>query len=249
MRLLILGGTGFLGRHVVEAALACGHAVTTFTRGVTNPDLHPQTERLHGDRLGALDPLRGREWDAVIDTSGQDPRAVEASAAPLAQTPVYCFVSTRSVYADFRPGRRVTLIDARDLAEWMIRLVEARVAGIYNAVGTFTMGEVLLTCACVSNSGATFRWVAEDVLLAAGVAPWTELPVWLPETDEYVGFHSGRIDRALASGLRFRPLADTVAAILKWLATRPADAPWKAGLSLERESSILSAARARMDPS
>lgn len=70
MRVLVLGGTAFLGRHVVAEALAEGHDVTTFTRGHTNPWLFPEAEHLNGDRDGNLSALAGREWDAVIDTSG-----------------------------------------------------------------------------------------------------------------------------------------------------------------------------------
>ncbi|WP_373044881.1 NAD-dependent epimerase/dehydratase family protein [Vulgatibacter sp.] len=100
MRLLVLGGTIFLGRHVVEAALERGHEVTTFTRGTT-PGLFPQVEELHGDRDGRLDALRGRSWDAVIDTSGYVPRVVRQSAALLAgSVGHYVFVSSLSVYPD-----------------------------------------------------------------------------------------------------------------------------------------------------
>ena len=70
MRLLVLGGTKFLGRAIAERALVRGHELTLFTRGQTNPDLFPEAEHLHGDRDGGLAPLEGRRWDAVIDTSG-----------------------------------------------------------------------------------------------------------------------------------------------------------------------------------
>jgi len=76
MRLLILGGPKFLGRHLIEAALARGHAVTLFNRGQTNPELFPEVEKLRGDRNGNLAALRGRRWDAVIDTCGYAPRIV-----------------------------------------------------------------------------------------------------------------------------------------------------------------------------
>lgn len=101
MRLLVLGGTKFLGRAVVEAALARGHAVSTFTRGRTNPDLFPEVERLRGDRDGGLRALEGGRWDAVVDTSGYVPRIVRASAELLREAaPHYTFVSSGSVYAD-----------------------------------------------------------------------------------------------------------------------------------------------------
>jgi 2'-hydroxyisoflavone reductase len=106
MRLLILGGTLFVGRHLVEAALARGHEVTLFNRGQRNPELFPEVEKLRGDRDGNLDALRGRSWDAVVDTSGYVPRLVRDSAGLLADAVrLYVFVSTVSVYADFsRPS-------------------------------------------------------------------------------------------------------------------------------------------------
>ena len=100
MRLLIIGGTIFLGRHLVEIALARGHEVTLFNRGQHNPDLFPDVEKLRGDRDGGLDPLDGREWDAVVDTCGYVPRVVRASAERLRDAVGhYTFISTMSVYA------------------------------------------------------------------------------------------------------------------------------------------------------
>lgn len=106
MKLLVLGGTKFLGRHLVEAARGRGDEVTIFTRGLHNPDIFPEVERLRGDRDGGLDALRGRRWDAVVDTSGYVPRVVRASAELLADAVgLYVFVSSMSVYADFsRPN-------------------------------------------------------------------------------------------------------------------------------------------------
>jgi 2'-hydroxyisoflavone reductase len=99
MKLLVLGGGIFLGRHAVAAAFARGHDVTVFTRGRTNPELHPEAEHLVGDRDGGLDALRGRSWDAVIDTSGFVPRVVRQSVELLADAAgVYAFISSGSVY-------------------------------------------------------------------------------------------------------------------------------------------------------
>jgi 2'-hydroxyisoflavone reductase len=101
MKLLMLGGTKFLGRHTVEAALDAGHQVTTFTRGLTNPELFPEAEHLHGDRDGGLAALAGRTWDGVVDTSGYVPRVVRQSAELLRDAAKrYVFVSSISVYAD-----------------------------------------------------------------------------------------------------------------------------------------------------
>ena len=101
IRLLIIGGTRFAGRAATETALANGHEVTTFTRGQTNPDLFPGAEMLYGDRDGGLDVLRGREWDAVIDTCGYYPRVVEQSVSLLRDSvPFYVFISSISAYGD-----------------------------------------------------------------------------------------------------------------------------------------------------
>ena len=103
MRLLVLGGTKFLGRAAVEAALERGHEVTLFNRGETNPELFPEAEKLRGDRDGDLSALEGREWDAAIDPSGYVPRVVRASAELLrGSVGRYVFVSSISVYDE--PG-------------------------------------------------------------------------------------------------------------------------------------------------
>ncbi len=102
LSLLVLGGTRFLGPHFIEAARAHGHAVTIFNRGRTNVGRVTDVEVLNGDRDGKLDALRGRQWDAVLDTSGYVPRHVRSSAELLAPNVAhYVFVSTLSVYASF----------------------------------------------------------------------------------------------------------------------------------------------------
>jgi 2'-hydroxyisoflavone reductase len=102
MRLLILGGTLFLGRHLAQEALTRGHDLTLFNRGRTAPGLFLEAQHLRGDRDGGLDALQGREWDAVIDTSGHDPRLVGASASLLAEAVGHCtFVSSVSAYGTF----------------------------------------------------------------------------------------------------------------------------------------------------
>jgi len=108
MHILVLGGTQFVGRHIVLEALSRGHTVTTFTRGRTPDDLPEAVERLHGDRDGDLTALEGRNWDAVVDVSGYVPRVVRASAEKLRDgTRRYLFISTISVYEDFaRPDVR-----------------------------------------------------------------------------------------------------------------------------------------------
>src|SRR5437868_5231607 len=101
MKILIIGGTIFVGKHLVEAALARGHVVTIFNRGQHNPGFFPEVEKLRGDRDGGLDALAGRKWDAVIDTCGYVPRVVRQSAELLADAVgSYAFISSLSVFSD-----------------------------------------------------------------------------------------------------------------------------------------------------
>lgn len=103
MKLLVLGGTRFVGRHLVEAALDRGHELTLFNRGITNPHLFPGVERIPGDRGGDLSGLSGRRWDVAVDVNGYLPGFVRAAAERLAgAVDRYVFVSTVSVYAGFR---------------------------------------------------------------------------------------------------------------------------------------------------
>ena len=103
MTILILGGTGFIGPHMVRYALSRGHEVTLFNRGRTNPHLFPELDKLVGDRDGNLASLEGRRWDAVIDNSGYFPRLVRDSAELLAESGRYLFVSSISAYKDLAP--------------------------------------------------------------------------------------------------------------------------------------------------
>jgi 2'-hydroxyisoflavone reductase len=120
VRLLVLGGTKFLGRAAVEGALARGHEVTLFNRGETNPGLFPEAERLRGDRTGDLSALGGREWDAVLDPSGYLPVVVRASAKLLADAAEhYLFISSISAYASLAGpnGEDSPLAELGDLPE------------------------------------------------------------------------------------------------------------------------------------
>lgn len=106
MKILVLGGTKFLGRTFVETALSKGHEITLFNRGKTNPDIFPEAEHLIGNRDSDLKPLRGRRWDAVVDTCGYVPRIVRKSAELLADSVGhYTFISSLNAYSDFsKPG-------------------------------------------------------------------------------------------------------------------------------------------------
>ncbi|MDX9851314.1 MAG: NAD-dependent epimerase/dehydratase family protein [Anaerolineaceae bacterium] len=325
MNILIIGGTIFLGRHLVEAALACGHTVTLFNRGKTNSDLYPEVEKIRGDRTKIEDfqTLRDRHWNAVIDTCGYYPHIVQLSAQALAgAVERYVFISSISVYGEppttpdinenspvsrlenedllsyekesygnrkalceqvvenempgrtliirpglivgpndpsdrftYWPGRLqrggtvlapgnpdapVQIIDVRDLAEWTIRMIEYQQISIFNATGPsipLSMRQVLEACRQVAGTPAELVWMDDDFLLSQGVAPFTDLPLWLPSFAAVM--HQVNIAKAINAGLTFRPLAKTIADTLAWDNTRLSDAPRANGISPERESELI----------
>jgi 2'-hydroxyisoflavone reductase len=327
MKILIIGGTRFLGRHLVQSALGRGHHVTLFNRGLTNPDLFPQVETILGDREKDLAELLGHEWDAVIDTCGYVPRIVQLSASALeGSVSRYVFISSISVYASFskvgidesdpvgkmedetveeitgetygplkvlcekvvqktfgdegaliiRPGLivgpydptdrftywpvrvarggdvlapedpnvPVQIIDARDLSDFIIKLIEENASGIFNATGPdyeLTMGAMLDTCKQVSKSDANFKWASVEFLMEHKVEPWSDMPVWIPNVEQDAGFSKVDISKAIKGGLTFRPLEETVHDTLEWAKTRPSDREWRAGLSTQREAEVLAA--------
>jgi 2'-hydroxyisoflavone reductase len=315
VKLLLLGGTRFVGRHLAEAAVAAGHDVTLFHRGQTAPGGVTGAKSLLGDRAGRLEALRGGTWDAAVDFSGYLPDEVEASCAILKGTVgLFAFVSTVSVYADWsragdeaaprceplwdvsrgqsgetygrfkaacedvvlsafgpralivrpglivgphdptdrftywpariarggevlapgRPERVVQVIDARDLAAWLLSCVAKGATGTFNACGAgISMKALLETIRIAVVSGARFTWVSDDALARAEVAPYTELPLWIPGVDDQ--FSS---KKAEAAGLKRRPLAQTALDTLEWDKTRP-QGPRKNGLSPEKEQELL----------
>lgn len=322
MRLLVLGGTAFLGRALVELALARGDDVTLFNRGQTAPELFPHARHLVGDRDGDLGALAGGRWDGVVDTSGYVPRVVGASVeAVAANVEHYVFVSSISVYASFAdpireesrvaelpdpgsedaeehygalkvlcekvvesgmdgraanvraglivgrydPTGRLTywihrvarggevlvpapldqelqIVDVRDLAGWLLRLADARVAGTFNATapGT-TMRHVLEAARTASESDATFVEVDAAFLVERELTSWSHFPLWVGGAGaEYEHFFGVDVSRATAAGLTTRPLADTVHDVL--LHASPAEG---VGLSAEREAELLDAWRDR----
>jgi len=337
MKILVIGGTRFVGRHFVTAARARGHEITLFNRGRHSAATIEGVETIHGDRFTDLAKLAGRRWDVVLDTCGLLPRAVKASAEALRDVvDVYVFISSQSVYADVsrpgvdessptqtltaeqlekanaidpatasaagygemygglkalceqaaesvmpgrvlvlrpglivgpydytdrftywvarvarggqvlapgRPQRHVQFIDARDLGEWTVRMIEKKQVGVYNCnglPGAVTMGSLLDECKAVSASDAWFTWVDEEFLAEQHVAAWSELPLWLPESIERLkGFMFVSVDQAVKAGLTFRPLRDTIADTLTWRQTIAADEEWKAGLDPEKERRLL----------
>ena len=148
------------------------------------------------------------------------------------------------VLAPGRPERQIQFIDVRDLAEWTVRMIEQVETGVYNAngpPGSVTMGSLLAECKTVSGSNATFTWVTEDFLLQEPVKAWSEMPLWLPEeaAPHLRGFMFVNCDRAVAAGLKFRPLSDTVRDTLSWFRTSRDDEEMKAGIETVREQRLL----------
>ncbi|MDQ6860186.1 MAG: NAD-dependent epimerase/dehydratase family protein [Verrucomicrobiota bacterium] len=148
------------------------------------------------------------------------------------------------VLAPGTPGDPVQFIDARDLAEWTIRMVEKGATGIYNATGPaqpLGVGEMLGGIKTALNSNATFTWADAEFLEAQKVSPWSDMPVWVPPRGEEGGMGRTSIKKALAEGLTFRPLDVTARDTLAWFKTQPADrqATLKAGLKPEREAEVL----------
>jgi 2'-hydroxyisoflavone reductase len=152
------------------------------------------------------------------------------------------------VLAPGSPDRPVQFVDARDLAEWMLRLAGARATGVLHATGParpLGMGALLDSCARAGAADARVVWVDERFLLDAGVQPWMELPLWIPDADpESFGFLRTDCSRAIAAGLTFRPLDDTVRDTLAWARSRAGDTPRRAGLAPERERELLERWRA-----
>ena len=162
------------------------------------------------------------------------------------------------VMAPGNPTDPVQFIDARDLAEWTIKMIEARETGTYNATGPdkpLTIAEMLYGIKAVTTAGAQFTWVPSDFLAQQNVRGWRDMPVWVPPTPANAGFSTRSAARAVAKGLTFRPLAVTAKETLDWARTRTAEQQQAlaegrvAGLSAAREAEVLAAWRARKQSS
>jgi 2'-hydroxyisoflavone reductase len=148
------------------------------------------------------------------------------------------------VLAPGRPDRYVQFIDVRDLGEFIVSLMEQQETGVYNASGpanVLTMNDVLHKSREVSHSDASFTWASEEFLLRENVAAWSEMPLWLPEeaAPRSKGLLFVNVDKAVAAGLSFRPLSETIGDTLNWYQTaRPHD-EMKAGILPDKERELL----------
>ena len=339
LRILILGGTGFIGPHQVSYALARGHHVTLFNRGRHPKDWPGEVVELTGDReTGDLKSLATGEWDVCIDNPTSVPHWVRDAGRMLAgRVKHYIYVSSISAFAgtaqvgmdeaaplarytgpDVMKETRATLlanlelygplksaceaeaekqfpgittvvrptlivgpgdetdrftywparvarsgevlappaadpaqiIDARDLAEWMIRLAEQRSLGLFNACGPdyeLSVAELLHGIHAAVGGTARFTFTDADFLEAQKVSAWSDMPAWVPASGDTVGFSRVSNARALGAGLTFRPLAVTAADTLALYRGFPEErrAKMKAGLKPEREAAVLAAWHAR----
>ena len=328
--LLILGGTGFIGPHLTEQALARGWKVTHFNRGKHDAEVK-NVETLLGDRKGQLDSLKGRSWDAVVDNTAYIPKFVKMSSDLLAPNTGYCLcISSISAYASFvkpndessprgvlanideeqvsndsygpmkalcedyvrqaygarssivRPGYIVgpldptdrftywpvrvarggdmavpgtpadpiQIIDVRDLAHFMLDLVERRVDGFFNAVtppGSITMGGLIDSSKRISGANTRATWIDEDFIASVLKPEEMNFAPWGPMRGEEAGASLTGITRSVAEGLTSRPLDETVRDTLAWHATRPPErqVALRSGLSAEQETKLLTAWNAR----
>lgn len=148
------------------------------------------------------------------------------------------------VLAPGDPDGRVQFLDVRDLAAWMLHGIENRIVGVFNATGfagPVSMAEVLAACKCATANPCNLVWVSEEFLAANKVQPWMQLPLWIPRE----GRAHADCTKAIANGLRFRPIGDTVRDTLQWAKTERGDKPFaRTGLAPEREKELLDAFRA-----
>ncbi|HEU4406718.1 MAG TPA: NAD-dependent epimerase/dehydratase family protein [Polyangiaceae bacterium] len=326
--LLVLGGTGFIGPHLVRHAVARGHRVTIFTRGRRTADLPDSVTRLQGDRNGQLQALEGKRWDAVVDDSATNPDWVRQSADLLKTSAGrYLYTSSTGVYYPYlkrgidesapvrlevsdpkdgsetyavakaksenevrrafgdralvvrptyivgpgdttdrfpywpvrlarggevlAPGKRddpSQLIDVRDLAEFMLKLLEDGRAGTYNAAGPrapLTFADFLEAAKKALDAKVSFTWVDDYAFLKAqGIE---EAVPWVMLAGNDYGHMSARIERALADGLAFRPIEQTVRDTLAWWQTVPEERRSKPRFTItpEQEAKALAAWKAR----
>jgi 2'-hydroxyisoflavone reductase len=146
-----------------------------------------------------------------------------------------------TIAAPGRPERTVQFIDVRDVAEWVVRAARARLGGTFNATGPaapLAMRTVLDACANVARTTPRFVWISDSDLLAAGVGPWMEMPLWIPDSEDAM-IRAVDCRKAIAAGLAFRQLDDTVAATLAWDRTRSREVALQAGLASDREAALL----------
>jgi len=329
LKILILGGTSFLGPHQIAYALERGHEVSIFTRGKTIPKIHQElfskVEKLVGDREDNLEALKNRKWDVVIDNSGRKTKWTEDTARLLeGQVGYYMYTSSISVYYpyigdDFSenrslvteiprdtaeedkptyeygvmkatselatidafgaersiivrptlivgpgdrtdrfpywlarlekggdiiiPGQKdevVQYIDVRDLAEWMIRLLENKAAGIYNGSGPgFNMTTNAFVHGIHASYTSSVNYIQIDDLTFLEENDIIGIQPWVIQLPQYAGMSRTENSKAIAAGLQFRSLSETVGATKEWW--------YSNSVTQERRDNILTGERSFMN--
>jgi 2'-hydroxyisoflavone reductase len=143
-----------------------------------------------------------------------------------------------------KPEAVTQIIDVRDLSDFALKLIEENTSGVYNATGPdyeLTLGKLLDVSKQVSGSDARVKWAGVEFLNQNKVAPWSDMPAWIPDNEEGAGFSRVDVSKAIRAGLKFRPLEETVRDTLEWAQTRPRDHEWRAGLTAQREAEVLAA--------
>jgi 2'-hydroxyisoflavone reductase len=223
------------------------------------PDLDPYTlDPAHAGRF--YGPLKVRAEQEVQKLYPGISTVIRPCliVGPLDRTDRFTYWPARidkggEVLAPDKPDDPCQFIDSRDLAEWMIRMAEAREFGLYNAIGPaqpLTIAEMLYGVKAVTTAGAQFTWVPWEFLQSQGVRPWRHMTVWQPPYGATAGYQRRSASKALAKGLTFRPLAVTAKDTLDWHKTRPQkeqDATLNgeiSGLAMTREAEVLAAWKA-----
>ncbi|WP_186670849.1 NAD-dependent epimerase/dehydratase family protein [Sporosarcina sp. BP05] len=296
MKLLVIGGTSFVGRHIVERSLQNGHEVVLFNRGKTNPDLFPKCRHIIGDRRAHMDQAALEHWDAVIDTSGYTPNDVKPVIEALKdKIDHYTFISTISVYDDHSKGdvnensstfthtittdevtgetygplkvmcekevndgfgskalivrpciivgpddptdrftywamrtveegpiaipggdRKVQWIDVRDLAKWIVEMIEEKKTGTFNAASQPVSFETFID-ELTSEQGTEKIAIPDNIVAKVEMDPKYRFPFWIPISEQYPqGFFIVDASNAAKAGLSIRPLRVTADDTREW---------------------------------
>lgn len=316
MKILVIGGTSFVGRHLVEAAQKNNHELVLFNRGKTNPDIFEGVRHIQGDRKTDAHLLGNEEWDAVIDTCGYTPNDVKPVIQAIQnKTKVYMFISTISVYNSYKNGRptekssiftqqintdevtgetygplkvmcedivneafgnkaliirpcivvgpndptdrftyyatrltktgpvalpggpeeqrKVQWIDVRDMAKWIIAMLEKGKTGTYNAASDpISMNKFV---DAIATQPIHKEWIADELLMEEEFGS-RGYPFWVPVSEDHPeGFVIVDNEQAVVNGLTFRPLRETAQDTREWAGNREL----KAGPTSEIEQELL----------
>lgn len=261
----VIDTSGFIPRVVKQTARFLSNRCETYTfissisvyHDFTRPDItedyplaqleDPTDENYSGDSFGPLKALCEYEIQQNFDGKVLVIRP-GLIVGPNDPTDRFTYWPWRvslggKILAPAPPSSNLQFVDVRDLASFIIKRVEKKSEGVYNATGPkkpVTFGSLLVACREASLADASFVWAEENFLLREGVTPWTGLPLWVPASDPaFTGFYNINNSKAVKAGLLFRSLSQTVNDTLAWLKTRPASKKLKVGMDISRETELL----------